>query len=50
MIKNIEAIFTRNNLTAQELKILHGIISNLVRTELEDGSWQYVLQMYIPLD
>lgn len=38
MIKNIEAIFTRNNLTAQELKILHGIISNLVRTELEDGS------------
>ena len=38
MINNIEAIFTRNNLTSQELRILHGIISNLITVELEDGS------------
>ena len=30
MINNIEAIFTRSNLTSQELRTLHGIISNLV--------------------
>jgi len=29
MINNIEAIFTRNNLTLQELKILHGIITSI---------------------
>ena len=38
MLKNIEAIFTRNNLSSQELRILHGIISNLITTELEDRS------------
>jgi len=38
MISNIEAIFTRNNLTSQELRILHGIISNLITVELEDDS------------
>jgi len=31
MIKNIEAIFTRNNLTLQELKTLHGIITSITR-------------------
>jgi len=31
MINNIEAIFTRNNLTLQELKILHGIITSITR-------------------
>ena len=30
MINNIEAIFTRSSLTSQELRTLHGIISNLV--------------------
>jgi len=31
MIKNIEAIFTRNSLTDQEIKILHGIISSFIK-------------------
>ena len=31
MINNIEAIFTRNNLTLQELKTLHGIITSITR-------------------
>ena len=31
MINNIEAIFTRNNLTSQELRTLHGIISSLIK-------------------
>ena len=31
MINNIEAIFTRNNLTSQELRTLHGIISSLAK-------------------
>ena len=38
MLHNIEAIFTRNNLTSQELRILHGIISNLINAELKDRS------------
>ena len=32
MINNIEAIFTRNNLTLQELNTLHGIISSIIRS------------------
>ena len=32
MIKNIEAIFTRNNLTLQELNTLHGILSSIIRS------------------
>ena len=31
MINNIEAIFTRSNLTSQELRTLHGIISSLIK-------------------
>ena len=31
MIDNIESIFTRNNLSEQELKTLHGIISSLIK-------------------
>ena len=31
MIRNIEAIFTRNSLTDQEIKILHGIISSFIK-------------------
>jgi len=31
MINNIEAIFTRNNLTNQELNTLHGIITSITR-------------------
>ena len=31
MITNIEAIFTRNNLTVQELKTLHGIITSITK-------------------
>jgi len=32
MINNIEAIFTRNNLTLQELNTLHGILSSIIRS------------------
>ena len=32
MINNIEAIFTRNNLTLQELNTLHGVISSIIRS------------------
>ena len=32
MINNIEAIFTRNELTLQELNTLHGILSSLIRS------------------
>lgn len=32
MINNIEAIFTRNNLTLQELNTLHGILSSIMRS------------------
>jgi len=32
MINNIEAIFTRNNLTLQELNTLHGILSSINRS------------------
>ena len=32
MINNIEAIFTRNELTLQELNTLHGILSSIIRS------------------
>lgn len=32
MINNIEAIFTRNQLTLQELNTLHGILSSIIRS------------------
>ena len=31
MIDNIESIFTRNNLSNQEIKTLHGIVSSLIK-------------------